>query len=138
MPDTHSMFIEYYCDAMLLIACAHACTIYGGNLLHAWQYLHMQHHQVPLQACSISTTLQHYIISMTMVISIVVSTAWSITILGDNSKRVAHLILTTHHVIKKSCEFPWCRNFLDTICRHPSSSYFFLHCHIVKKYFAQA
>ena len=43
------MLVEYYCDAMLLIARAPACTMYSGRKLHACQYLHSQHHQVPLQ-----------------------------------------------------------------------------------------
>ena len=37
---------------MLLIAHARAYTMYGGRILHVCQYLHLQHHQVPLQACT--------------------------------------------------------------------------------------
>ena len=43
------MFIVYNCDAMLLIARAPACTMYGGRKLHACQYLHSQRHQMALQ-----------------------------------------------------------------------------------------
>ena len=82
------MFVVYFCDIMLLVAHAHACTMYGGNLLHAWQYLHMQHHQVPLQARSISTMQQRYIINMTVVLTIIVLTARLITVLPDIANRV--------------------------------------------------
>ena len=135
------MFVAYFCDAMLLIAHARACTTYGGNLLHAWQGLHMQH-VTKCQfrnACSISTMLQRYIINMTVVFTIVVSTARSITGLRDNLKRTARLIL-----MARSCHKKFLLNFLcvgilpDAICRHPSSSCFFSHHYIAIKNFAQA
>ena len=44
-------------------------------------------------------------ISMTMVFTIVVSTAWSITVLQDIANRIAHLILMAHSVTRNSCEF---------------------------------
>ena len=50
IPDTHSIFVAYSCDAMLLLARACACTTYSGRQLHAWQYLLTQCHQVHLQA----------------------------------------------------------------------------------------
>ena len=53
-------------------------------------------------ARSISTTLQRYIINMTVVLSIAVSTARSITVLRDNSKRIARLILTARSVTKNA------------------------------------
>ena len=72
---------------------------------------------------------------MTVVLTIVVSTARSIRVLQDNLKRIAHLILMARSITQKSGGFLFYKILPDAICRHPSSSCFFSHHWIVIKNF---
>ena len=135
------MFVAYFCDAMLLVARARACTrtTYGGNYYMRGKDCARNATKCQFRhARSISTTLQWYISNMTVVLSIAVSTARSITVLRDNLKRIARLIFTARSVTNNSCEFPLFKNIPDAIGRHLSSSCFFSQYYIAIKNFARA